>query len=187
MLCRNANTFAQLAQPLGYVAKADFFHAVKAIVAAQRDYGRRHALPQCSVHGAVSQTVLTLHMCMPRLPLRRIDDNHLQISTCIRSHIAFGLAVSASCPCRDDRKYSRLKYLVHDWGMDKFRSVVQQYLGKAMEPFRCCPGEAGFAFWPWLWLHQASSPSVTSPCSICGRSPAHQRCPQQQGMPASHM
>ncbi len=44
------------------VDKDDIFHAVKAIVAAQRDYGRR-----------------------------------------------------------DDRKQARLKYLVHEWGIDKFR------------------------------------------------------------------
>ena len=37
-----------LAQPLGYVEKADLFHAVKAIVATQRDYGRRSgSLPLC--------------------------------------------------------------------------------------------------------------------------------------------
>jgi sulfite reductase beta subunit-like hemoprotein len=38
---------------------------------------------------------------------------------------------------RDDRKQARLKYLVADWGMPKFRSVVEQYLGKKFEPFRC--------------------------------------------------
>lgn len=28
---------------------------------------------------------------------------------------------------------ARLKYLINEWGMDKFRSVVEQYLGKKME------------------------------------------------------
>lgn len=60
--CRNDDTFPRLADPLGYVDKDDIFHAVKAIVAAQRDYGRR-----------------------------------------------------------DDRKQARLKYLVQEWGIDKFR------------------------------------------------------------------
>lgn len=60
------------------MAKDDIFHALKAIVATQRDYGRR-----------------------------------------------------------DDRKFSRLKYLVDEWGIDKFRSVVEQYLGKKLEPLRC--------------------------------------------------
>jgi sulfite reductase (ferredoxin) len=63
----------------------DIFHAVKAIVAAQRDYGRR-----------------------------------------------------------DDRKQARLKYLVAEWGIDKFRSVVEQYMGKKFQPFQALP--------PWEFL-----------------------------------
>jgi len=66
-----------LAEALGYVDKDDIFHVVKAIVATQRDYGRR-----------------------------------------------------------DDRKLSRLKYLIEDWGIDKFRLVVEQYFGKKIQPFR---------------------------------------------------
>ena len=62
---RADETFPRLADPLCYVDKADIFHAVKAIVATQRDYGRR-----------------------------------------------------------DDRRQARLKYLVHEWGIDKFRCVV---------------------------------------------------------------
>ena len=77
---RNNNTFPLLAEPLGFVKKDDIFHAVKAVVATQRDYGRR-----------------------------------------------------------DDRKQSRLKYLVHSWGIDKFRTVTEQYLGKPFEDFRPLP------------------------------------------------
>jgi sulfite reductase (ferredoxin) len=77
---RTEDTFARLADPLGYVDKDDIFHAVKAVVATQRDYGRR-----------------------------------------------------------DDRKRSRLKYLVNDWGIEKFRLVVEQYLGKKMEEFKPLP------------------------------------------------
>lgn len=29
-----------------------------------------------------------------------------------------------------------MKYLVHEWGMPKFRSVVEQYYGKKFESFR---------------------------------------------------
>lgn len=75
--CRNAKTFPRLAEALGFVGKDDIFHVIKAIVATQRDYGRR-----------------------------------------------------------DDRKQSRLKYLIEDWGIDKFRLVVEQYYGKKIEPFR---------------------------------------------------
>jgi len=59
---RAEETFPRLADPLGYVDKDDIFHVIKAIVATQRDYGRR-----------------------------------------------------------DDRRQARLKYLVNEWGIDRFR------------------------------------------------------------------
>ena len=77
---RNEKTFPRLADPLGYVPKDDIFHVIKAIVATQRDYGRR-----------------------------------------------------------DDRKYARMKYLVDEWGINRFRKVVEQYYGKEMEPFKVLP------------------------------------------------
>ncbi|CAL0304334.1 unnamed protein product [Lupinus luteus] len=40
---------------------------------------------------------------------------------------------------RDDRKYSRMKYLISSWGIEKFRSVVEEYYGKKFEPFRELP------------------------------------------------
>ncbi|KAJ0973611.1 hypothetical protein J5N97_015576 [Dioscorea zingiberensis] len=40
---------------------------------------------------------------------------------------------------RDDRKYSRMKYLISEWGIDKFRSVVEQYYGRKFEPFQDLP------------------------------------------------
>jgi len=76
----NQSTFPTLAEPLGYVDKDDIYHIVKAIVATQRDYGRR-----------------------------------------------------------DDRRMSRLKYLVHSWGIDKFRRVTEQYFGKPVEAFKPLP------------------------------------------------
>ena len=87
--------------------KEDIFHAVKAIVATQRDYGRR-----------------------------------------------------------DDRKYSRLKYLVQEWGVPKFRSVVEQYYGKAMQAFQVRAGNVtpygcGACFWhshePCLFISQPAA------------------------------
>lgn len=77
---RDEDTFPRLADPLGYVDKDDIFHAVKAIVAAQRDYGRR-----------------------------------------------------------DNRRQARLKYLVHEWGIDRFRSVTEQYFGKKFQEFKPLP------------------------------------------------
>lgn len=40
---------------------------------------------------------------------------------------------------RTDRRHARLKYLIHDWGVDKFRSMVEEYFGKPLEPFQPLP------------------------------------------------
>ncbi|XP_022729660.1 sulfite reductase 1 [ferredoxin], chloroplastic-like isoform X2 [Durio zibethinus] len=77
---RLETTFPRLGEPLGYVPKEDILYAIKAIVATQRDHGRR-----------------------------------------------------------DDRKYSRMKYLISSWGIEKFRSVVEQFYGKKFEPFYDLP------------------------------------------------
>ncbi|XP_017603489.1 sulfite reductase [ferredoxin], chloroplastic-like [Gossypium arboreum] len=73
-------TFPRLGEPLGYVPKEDILYAIKAIVATQRDHGRR-----------------------------------------------------------DDRRYSRMKYLISSWGIEEFKTVVEQYYGKKFEPFRELP------------------------------------------------
>lgn len=74
------DTFARTADPIGYVAKADVYDLVKAIVATQRDYGDR-----------------------------------------------------------TDRRHARMKYLLEDWGVEKFRQTVEGYFGKPLEPFRNLP------------------------------------------------
>ncbi|MEH2063484.1 MAG: sulfite reductase, ferredoxin dependent [Nostoc sp.] len=73
-------TFARLADPIGYVTKDDVYDIVKAIVATQRDYGDR-----------------------------------------------------------TDRRHARLKYLINDWGVDKFRAQVEEYFGKPVAPFKPLP------------------------------------------------
>ncbi|MFN6559037.1 MAG: sulfite reductase, ferredoxin dependent [Nostoc sp. ChiSLP01] len=73
-------TFARLADPICYVAKADVYDIVKAIVATQRDYGDR-----------------------------------------------------------TDRRHARLKYLINDWGLEKFRAQVEEYFGKPLTPFKSLP------------------------------------------------
>mmetsp|Transcript_17171 Transcript_17171/g.47611 ORF Transcript_17171/g.47611 Transcript_17171/m.47611 type:complete len:656 (+) Transcript_17171:2425-4392(+) len=87
---RNNDTFPRIADPFCYVDKDDIFHAVKAIVATQRDYGRR-----------------------------------------------------------DDRRQARLKYLIHEWGLEKFRSVVEQYYGKKFEAFKPMPKWEFFDYLGW--------------------------------------
>ncbi|MEH2094835.1 sulfite reductase, ferredoxin dependent [Nostoc sp.] len=73
-------TFARLADPIGYVTKDDVYNVVKAIVATQRDYGDR-----------------------------------------------------------TDRRHARLKYLINDWGVDKFRTQVEEYFGKPIEASKPLP------------------------------------------------
>ncbi|MEH2355681.1 sulfite reductase, ferredoxin dependent [Nostoc sp.] len=83
-------TFARLADPIGYVAKDDVYDIVKAIVATQRDYGDR-----------------------------------------------------------TDRRHARLKYLINDWGVDKFRTQVEEYFGKSIEAFKPLPEFKYYDFLGW--------------------------------------
>ncbi|MEQ8998949.1 MAG: sulfite reductase, ferredoxin dependent [Coleofasciculus sp. B1-GNL1-01] len=73
-------TFARMADPIGYVAKDDIFDLIKAIVATQRDYGDRV-----------------------------------------------------------NRRHARMKYLINDWGVDKFRAQVEDYFGKPIAPYKPLP------------------------------------------------
>lgn len=40
---------------------------------------------------------------------------------------------------RTDRRHARLKYLINDWGVDKFRAKVEEYFGKPLAPFQPLP------------------------------------------------
>ncbi|MCG9890135.1 MAG: sulfite reductase, ferredoxin dependent [Thermosynechococcaceae cyanobacterium MS004] len=40
---------------------------------------------------------------------------------------------------RTQRRHARMKYLVNDWGVAKFRQTVEQYFGKAIAPYRTLP------------------------------------------------
>ncbi|MGK7943190.1 MAG: sulfite reductase, ferredoxin dependent [Microcystaceae cyanobacterium] len=73
-------TFARIADSLGYVPKADVYDLLKAIVATQRDYGDR-----------------------------------------------------------TNRRHARMKYLINDWGIDKFRTQVEEYFGKSIEAYKPLP------------------------------------------------
>ena len=37
---------------------------------------------------------------------------------------------------RADRKRARIKYVVHDWGVERFRAVLSEYFGRALPPAR---------------------------------------------------
>ncbi len=83
-------TFPRIADPIGYVAKADVYDLMKAILATQRDYGDR-----------------------------------------------------------SDRRHARMKYLIEDWGVDRFREKVESYFGKPIEPFKPLPEFKYFDFLGW--------------------------------------
>lgn len=40
---------------------------------------------------------------------------------------------------RANRRHARMKYLLQDWGVEKFRAQVEQYFGKAIQPFKPLP------------------------------------------------
>ena len=40
---------------------------------------------------------------------------------------------------RSDRKYARMKYLIHNWGIDRFRVEVESRLGYQLQPFAPMP------------------------------------------------
>lgn len=40
---------------------------------------------------------------------------------------------------RTDRRHARLKYLIQDWGVDRFRAKVEEYFGKKVKPFQELP------------------------------------------------
>lgn len=120
---RNAETEPLLAQPLGYVDKEDVLYAVKAIVATQRDYGRR-----------------------------------------------------------DDRKQARMKYLIRDWGIDKFRTVVEQYFGKSFQAFKELPEWEFFPYVGWgeqvsSLLHHVPVLARASPHGVCCAPPGGESLP----------
>lgn len=83
-------TFPRVADPIGYVDKADVYDLVKAIVATQRDYGNRA-----------------------------------------------------------DRRHSRMKYLIENWGVEKFRTQVEEYLGKSIQPLKPTPDFQFLNFLGW--------------------------------------
>jgi sulfite reductase (ferredoxin) len=74
------DTFARMADAIGYVSKDDVYDLVKAIVATQRDYGDRV-----------------------------------------------------------DRRHARMKYLLNDWGVEKFRETVEGYFGKKIAAYKPLP------------------------------------------------
>ena len=84
------DTFARIADQIGFVAKEDVYELVKAIVATQRDYGERF-----------------------------------------------------------NRRHARMKYLLHDWGVVKFKAKLEEFFGKKIAPYRELPEWKYLDFLGW--------------------------------------
>jgi sulfite reductase (ferredoxin) len=50
---------------------------------------------------------------------------------------------------RVQRRHARLKYLINDWGVEKFRSKVEEYFGKSVEPFKPLPEFQYYDYLGW--------------------------------------
>ena len=50
---------------------------------------------------------------------------------------------------RTDRRHARMKYLIEDWGVDKFRAKVEEYFGQSIEPFKPLPEFKYLDFLGW--------------------------------------
>ncbi|MEM7712982.1 MAG: sulfite reductase, ferredoxin dependent [Cyanobacteria bacterium P01_A01_bin.68] len=50
---------------------------------------------------------------------------------------------------RVQRRHARLKYLINDWGVEKFRSKVEEYFGKPVEPFKQLPDFKYYDYLGW--------------------------------------
>ena len=37
---------------------------------------------------------------------------------------------------RFNRRHARMKYLLHDWGVEKFKAKVESYFGKELKPLQ---------------------------------------------------
>jgi sulfite reductase (ferredoxin) len=52
---------------------------------------------------------------------------------------------------RHQRRHARMKYLIHDWGLEKFKRTVEQYFGQPLAPFRALPE---FKYEDYLGWHE---------------------------------
>ena len=52
---------------------------------------------------------------------------------------------------RHNRRHARMKYLINDWGVERFRQQVETYLGKPLKPFKKLPK---WTFYDYLGWHE---------------------------------
>ena len=52
---------------------------------------------------------------------------------------------------RTNRRQARMKYLIHDWGIDKFKTKVESYFGQPLQPYKKLPA---WQFQDFLGWHE---------------------------------
>jgi sulfite reductase (ferredoxin) len=67
---------------------------------------------------------------MVALPFCYIDAEHV-VDLCIAI-----VKVQRDFGNRADRKVARMKYLISDWGLDRFRNKVEEYFGDSLDPLK---------------------------------------------------
>ena len=50
---------------------------------------------------------------------------------------------------RSNRRHARMKYLLHDWGVEKFKAKLTEYFGKSIAPFKSIPEWKYLDFLGW--------------------------------------
>ncbi|NES06827.1 MAG: sulfite reductase, ferredoxin dependent, partial [Okeania sp. SIO2F4] len=50
---------------------------------------------------------------------------------------------------RSNRRHARMKYLLHDWGVEKFQAKLVEYFGKSIAPFKSLPEWKYLDFLGW--------------------------------------
>ena len=50
---------------------------------------------------------------------------------------------------RSNRRHARMKYLLHDWGVEKFKAKLTEYFGKSIAPFKSLPEWKYLDFLGW--------------------------------------
>jgi sulfite reductase (ferredoxin) len=64
---------------------------------------------------------------------------------------------------RVERRHARMKYLIEDWGVDRFRAKVEEYFGKPLHPFKPLPE---FKYLDFLGWHEQGDGKVFLGISI---------------------
>eukprot|EP00983_Pelagomonas_calceolata_P022629 712141-Pelagomonas_calceolata.AAC.1 len=177
---RNNDTFPRIADPFCYVDKDDIFHAQgSGQVSADYTRGkmRRLMCKSCCFPAAACTSCIDSIMALTA----KCSGLGARRDTMMTGPVKAIVATQRDYGRRDDRRQARLKYLIHEWGLEKFRcelmglifhslcagylrlclkarathpallcrSVVEQYYGKKFEAFKPMPKWEFFDYLGW--------------------------------------